>query len=285
MWVDDPHLQPRVPRAPHGAAGARRLQEQLRQLTARIFSQQLDRSGNPLWELWLIEGLEGEPLRPHLQEPPLPDRRHPSGVDLATVLFDIAPVPAPVHRTPRATLATPSRAGHDRVGDRRRAGRPARRYRDRRGCADRGGRPSGPRAGPISARGGGGRGRGRLGGAQPPRRPPPLNVEIGPHRRFVGSVPCQLDEFKAVKNAFGGTVNDVVLSVVTGALRLVPDLPRRAYGRAGAARARARLPHAPRPTSSTTSAIVVSSPRAHHCRCTSPTRCNVCASSSGRWTA
>ena len=46
----------------------------------------------------------------------------------------------------------------------------------------------------------------------------PLNVEIGPHRRFVG-IPCRLDEFKAVKNEFGGTVNDVVLSVVTGALR------------------------------------------------------------------
>src|SRR5438270_13475027 len=46
----------------------------------------------------------------------------------------------------------------------------------------------------------------------------PLNVEIGPHRRFVG-VPNRLDDFKVVKNAFGGTVNDVVLAVVTGALR------------------------------------------------------------------
>jgi WS/DGAT/MGAT family acyltransferase len=46
----------------------------------------------------------------------------------------------------------------------------------------------------------------------------PLNVEIGPHRRFVG-VPNRLDDFKKVKDAFGGTVNDVVLAVVTGALR------------------------------------------------------------------
>ncbi|HWX87202.1 MAG TPA: WS/DGAT domain-containing protein, partial [Solirubrobacteraceae bacterium] len=46
----------------------------------------------------------------------------------------------------------------------------------------------------------------------------PLNVEIGPHRRFVG-IAAQLDDFKLVKNAFGGTVNDVVLAVVTGALR------------------------------------------------------------------
>jgi WS/DGAT/MGAT family acyltransferase len=46
----------------------------------------------------------------------------------------------------------------------------------------------------------------------------PLNVPIGPHRRFVG-ITSQLDDFKTVKNAFGGTVNDVVLAVVAGALR------------------------------------------------------------------
>ena len=46
----------------------------------------------------------------------------------------------------------------------------------------------------------------------------PLNVEIGPHRRFAG-VRTQLDDFKTVKDAFGGTVNDVVLAVVSGALR------------------------------------------------------------------
>jgi WS/DGAT/MGAT family acyltransferase len=46
----------------------------------------------------------------------------------------------------------------------------------------------------------------------------PLNVEIGPHRRFVG-IPNRLADFKLVKDAFGGTVNDVVLAVVAGALR------------------------------------------------------------------
>jgi WS/DGAT/MGAT family acyltransferase len=45
----------------------------------------------------------------------------------------------------------------------------------------------------------------------------PLNVEIGPHRRFA-VVRHQLDDYKTVKNAFGGTVNDVVLTVVSGAL-------------------------------------------------------------------
>jgi WS/DGAT/MGAT family acyltransferase len=46
----------------------------------------------------------------------------------------------------------------------------------------------------------------------------PLNVEIGPHRRFA-TVVSELSDFKLVKNAFGGTVNDVVLAVVAGALR------------------------------------------------------------------
>jgi WS/DGAT/MGAT family acyltransferase len=45
----------------------------------------------------------------------------------------------------------------------------------------------------------------------------PLNVEIGPHRRYV-AVRQQLADYKEIKNALGGTVNDVVLTVVSGAL-------------------------------------------------------------------
>ena len=46
----------------------------------------------------------------------------------------------------------------------------------------------------------------------------PLNVPIGPHRRLV-LIRSELAEFKLIKDAFGGTVNDVVLSVVAGGLR------------------------------------------------------------------
>ena len=46
----------------------------------------------------------------------------------------------------------------------------------------------------------------------------PLNLRIGPHRRFAW-VDADLAVLKAVKNALGGTVNDVVLSAVAGALR------------------------------------------------------------------
>jgi WS/DGAT/MGAT family acyltransferase len=53
-----------------------------------------------------------------------------------------------------------------------------------------------------------------IGGAPPS----PLNARIGPHRRFAW-VESDLGRFKAIKDALGGTVNDVVLAVVTGALR------------------------------------------------------------------
>ena len=45
----------------------------------------------------------------------------------------------------------------------------------------------------------------------------PYNERIGPHRRFAW-VRMQLDDVKAIKNALGGTVNDVMLATVTGAL-------------------------------------------------------------------
>ncbi len=47
--------------------------------------------------------------------------------------------------------------------------------------------------------------------------PSPFNVRIGPHRRFTW-VEADLQHFKAIKNSLGGTVNDVVLAVVAGAL-------------------------------------------------------------------
>ena len=45
----------------------------------------------------------------------------------------------------------------------------------------------------------------------------PLNVPIGPHRRFWW-VQSRLEDFKAIKNSLGGTVNDAFLAVVAGAL-------------------------------------------------------------------
>src|SRR5919206_3955344 len=90
LWVDDPtfnieyHVrQTALPRP--GSEG------QLLALAGRIFSQQLDRS-RPLWELWLVEGLEGKRFA-------LISKTHHAmidgiaGVDLAQVMFDLSPVP------------------------------------------------------------------------------------------------------------------------------------------------------------------------------------------------
>ena len=92
--VDRRHgLQPRVPRALHGAAGARQPRA-AHAARARAFSQQLDRS-KPLWEMWLIEGLDDGRFG-------LLTKAHHAmidgiaGVDLATVLFDLGPEPTPI---------------------------------------------------------------------------------------------------------------------------------------------------------------------------------------------
>ena len=50
-----------------------------------------------------------------------------------------------------------------------------------------------------------------------PAPPTPLNVKVGPHRRYTW-VDAELVELQRVKDALGGTVNDAVLAVVAGAL-------------------------------------------------------------------
>lgn len=50
-----------------------------------------------------------------------------------------------------------------------------------------------------------------------PVSPTPFNVEIGPHRRFDWTQ-MKVADLKAVKNVLGGTLNDVVLATVAGAL-------------------------------------------------------------------
>ena len=61
----------------------------------------------------------------------------------------------------------------------------------------------------------------------------PLNAPIGGQRRY-GTSAGALDDYKAIRKAHGGTVNDVVLTVVAGALRRWMHHPRGA----GARRAR-----------------------------------------------
>src|SRR4029453_15689370 len=46
----------------------------------------------------------------------------------------------------------------------------------------------------------------------------PINGRVGPHRRFDW-LTCQVDDLKAIRKAWGCTINDVVLTVATGAIR------------------------------------------------------------------
>src|SRR5919197_88476 len=91
VWIDDPRLNLEY-HVRHSSLPAPGDDAQLSHLIGRVFSQQLDRS-KPLWEMWLIQGLEGNRFA-------LISKTHHalvdgiSGVDLVTVLFDTNPVPA-----------------------------------------------------------------------------------------------------------------------------------------------------------------------------------------------
>lgn len=205
VWVDDPHLNLdyHVRQTALPAPGS---EEQLRNLAARIFSQQLDRS-KPLWELWLVEGLNDDRFA-------IVGKSHHalvdgvSGVDITTVLFDLEKEPAnppalPPKWAPRpepTDLKLLADALHERATSPREIARGVR-------AALRGPRQVLRGVGATS----------KVIGAGVSAPATPFNVEIGPHRRLA-FVRTELELLKAVKNEHGGTVNDVVLSVVTGAI-------------------------------------------------------------------
>jgi diacylglycerol O-acyltransferase / wax synthase len=210
LWVDDVnfnltyHIRHTALPEPGG-------EEELKRLAGRIFSQQLDRS-KPLWELWLVQGLERDRFAI------LTKTHHAmvdgiSGVDIGTVLFDLEPVPTPppiredwAPRPQPSTSTLVSLAAKDAArAPLRLAGRAAEAVRSPEATARRA----------VEAI----EGLGEVVGAfADPAPDVPLNQPIGPHRRFVWAR-SELETFKRIKNALGGTVNDVVLAVVTGALR------------------------------------------------------------------
>jgi diacylglycerol O-acyltransferase / wax synthase len=211
LWVDDPtfnleyHLRDTALPAPGSEA-------QLRALAARVHSQALDRS-KPLWEMWLVHGLEGNRFA-------LLSKTHHAlvdgvaGVDLATVMFDLTPVAAAVAHSeqPWQPRLAPSGLGMAARGVRGVLSLPF-------GAAARvAGAATHPRESLHETREAlEGVGEVVWAGMNP-APDTPLNVEIGPHRRLAW-VRHELADFKRVKNAFGGTVNDVVLAVVAGALQ------------------------------------------------------------------
>jgi WS/DGAT/MGAT family acyltransferase len=211
LWVDDPtfHLEYHVR---HTALPAPGSEAQLRAMAAGIISQQLDRS-KPLWEMWLVEGLEGGRFA-------LISKTHHAlvdgvaGVDLATVIFDLTPEPPEFDHPDRAWTPARSPSALEMAA------------RGVRGLVriplELGAKAIGAAAHPGEALGvarEAAEGVGEIVWAGlNPAPDTPLNVPIGPHRRLV-FVRCDLADFKRVKDAFGGTVNDVVLTTVAGGLR------------------------------------------------------------------
>ena len=210
FWADDPcfnlhyHLRHTALPAPGG-------EEQLRKLAGRLFSQQLDRS-KPLWELWLVQGLERKRFA-------LVSKTHHalvdgvSGVDISTVLFDVKPVPEPTTQdddwTPRpdpSSAEMVARGVRDVASAPLNFGRTAAGLVRRPRVAARKVAETAEAVGEVAWN------------FADPAPSVPLNKEIGPHRRFVWAR-SELATFKRIKDALGGTVNDVVLTVVSGALR------------------------------------------------------------------
>jgi WS/DGAT/MGAT family acyltransferase len=210
LWVDDPSFNLEY-HVRHTALPAPGSEEQLFLLTSRIASQQLDRS-KPLWENWLVEGLADGRFA-------LIMKTHHSlvdgvaGVDLATVLFDLEREPQPPSEAlePWRPRSEPKGAELVVAGLRGMVTTSAGLLARALAAASRPGssfgflRDAAEGVGEIVWAG------------LNPAPETPLNVPIGPHRRYA-VVRQQLSEFKEVKDAFGGTVNDVVLTVVSGAL-------------------------------------------------------------------
>ncbi|HEX3318529.1 MAG TPA: wax ester/triacylglycerol synthase family O-acyltransferase [Solirubrobacteraceae bacterium] len=210
VWVDDPHFNARF-HVRHTALPRPGSEQQLKNLAGRVFSQQLDRE-KPLWEIWLVDKLEGDRFAL------LAKTHHAlvdgiSGVDITTVLFDTSPDAAPPPPPERPWVARPPPSGAQLLGEAllERATMPAEIARGVRAVLRGPGRVLSRVAQDVSAVGA------LASGGLSPAPHTPLNVSISPHRRFDW-VDAELDRFKAIKNVLGGTINDVVLSAVSLAL-------------------------------------------------------------------
>ena len=209
VWVDDSRFNLRY-HVRHTALPAPGGERQLKRLAGRILSQEFDR-GKPLWEYWFVDSLEGDRFA-------LIAKLHHciadgiSGVEMANMLVGADPDYRPPPRTEWSPRPAPSASQLVLRELRHRLGLPLQLLR----AATSGGEGREAEAGPglaegfrnmvdlvSSARGG---------------SDTPLNMEVGPHRRFDWTR-LSFETVYAVGASAGGTVNDVVLAVASGALR------------------------------------------------------------------
>jgi diacylglycerol O-acyltransferase len=209
VWVDDPDfdIDYHVRRSGLPRPGT---ETQLLDLVSRLTSRPLDRR-RPLWEAYLVEGLSGDRVA-------VVTKTHPalvdglSALDIGQVLLDVdpdAPTPPVEEWRPRRP---PSGARLVWGALDEYARRPSRVVDTAWGAV-------------IDVRSTAARLTVVAGGLLRTARKTimsapssPLNASLGRQRR-VAVARAELDDLKRIRKAHGGTVNDVLLTVVTGALR------------------------------------------------------------------
>src|SRR5262245_17419588 len=209
VWIDDEnfnldfHLR-------HTALPRPGNEEQLKRLSARIMQQHLDRN-RPLWESWVVEGLEGDRFA-------IISKVHHcmidgiSGVDLIQILLSTEPDAdldeAPSY-IPRRTPTSLELLRDEAI---RRVGLPFRAVRDVRQFlreAEDARRDVATRLRAVAE---------TLGASLSSAAETPINRPIGPHRRWDW-LETSIAEIREVRKSLGGSVNDIVLAIVTGGFR------------------------------------------------------------------
>lgn len=208
VWEDDPHFRLEY-HVRHTALPRPGGPKELRDLMGRLMSQELDRH-RPLWEVWMVEGLEDDKWG-------LVTKIHHcmadgvSGTDLLSVVLDREPVPTPVTvdtwvpAAPSSDLRLMLDAAWRLAVSPYEQGRALRRAL------------RAPRRA-VAAAGGTARGLWSLATRLAPTPRTSLVGTISPYRRWTWAT-ADLADIKAIKRAFGGTVNDVILAVITGGFR------------------------------------------------------------------
>lgn len=206
VWVDDERFN-LLYHVRHTSLPRPGTERQLKRLCARILSQQLDR-GKPLWEMWVVEGLEGDRMA-------LVTKIHHcmidgiSGVELLSTLLTAEPereIHEPARWIPRPT-PTPAELLRDEIAARLRGPLGALGWLARD-----------PRSLLASVRSGLGAVAEVLNGVTHLASETPLNRPIGPHRRFDW-LSMDMGALRDLRQRLGGTLNDAVLAIVAGAVR------------------------------------------------------------------
>jgi len=208
VWVDDPDFDLRY-HARRTALPAPGGDRQLAELMGRVVSQRLDRD-RPLWEYWLVEGLsQGRWALISKVHHCMVDGI--SGTDLYRVIFDLTPEPSPPVADDRVVAAEPSpiqlaaQAVLDTVMF------PVREARALSGVVTDPDGAARQAAGTLRAVA-------KLAPALWPVPGTSLSGRIGRQRRYTWAR-ASLADVKVIKGELGGTVNDVVLSAISGGFR------------------------------------------------------------------